>query len=139
MLTELGKQGDRQKRITGTDPVSSAITFARYADGAFGWNVTDPGPRSRLRLHPPPAGRGRGGGAVSTSGTYGPLLLVTDAGVLPAPLQDYLLDIQPGYTKDPVRGVYNHGWVIGDESAIAAAVQARMDTLLEIQPVDSGG
>ena len=71
-------------------------------------------------------------------GTYGPLLLLTDAGVLPAPLQDYLLDIQPGYDRDPVRGVYNHGWIVGDESAIAAAVQARIDTLLEIQPVDTG-
>ena len=58
--------------------------------------------------------------------------------MLPAPLQDYLLDIQPGYDPDPVRGVYNHGWIIGDESAIAAAVQARIDTLLEIQPVDTG-
>ena len=56
----------------------------------------------------------------------------------PQPLQDYLLDIQPGYDADPVRGVYNHGWIIGDESAIAAAVQARIDTLLEIQPVDTG-
>ena len=58
--------------------------------------------------------------------------------MLPVPLQDYLLDIQPGYDADPVRGVYNHGWIIGDESAIAAAVQARIDTLLEIQPVDTG-
>ena len=38
----------------------------------------------------------------------------------------------------PVRGVYNHGWIIGDESAISAAVQARIDTLLEIQPVETG-
>jgi hypothetical protein len=28
---------------------------------------------------------------------------------------------------------------MGDESAISADVQARIDTLLEIQPVDSGG
>ena len=66
--------------------------------------------------------------------------LLTDAGVLPEPLQNYLLDIQPGYDAqtDPVRAVYNHGWVIGDESALAAAVQARIDTLLEITEVDSG-
>jgi len=57
---------------------------------------------------------------------------------LPQAVQDYLLDIQPGFDKDPVRGVYNHGWIIGDESALAAAVQARIDTLLEIQPVDTG-
>ena len=59
------------------------------------------------------------------------------ANALPAPLQDYLLDIQPGYDADPVRGVYNHGWMIGDEAAISVDVQARIDTLLEIQPVDA--
>ena len=78
---------------------------------------------------------------LSAHGTYGPLLLIgDDAGALPEPLQNYLLDIQPGYdeTTDPVRGVYNHGWIIGDESALAAAVQARIDTLLEIQPVNTG-
>ena len=57
----------------------------------------------------------------------------------PQALQDYLLDIQPGYDKDPVRGVYNHGWLMGDEAAISADVQSRIDALLEIQPVDTGG
>jgi hypothetical protein len=125
------------KRIAGTDPVSTAIAFARFKDGDFGWYVVDPGhglvfastrrPQDAAAAAP-----------LSASGAYGPLLLLTDAGVLPAPLQDYLLDIQPGYDADPVRGVYNHGWIVGDESALAAAVQARIDTLLEIQPVDVG-
>ena len=38
----LGKLGT-VKRIAGTDPVTNAITFARYQDGAFGWYVVDPG------------------------------------------------------------------------------------------------
>ena len=50
---------------------------------------------------------------LSAAGTYGPLLLVTEADALPGRVQDYLLDIQPGYDDDPVRGVYNHGWLIG--------------------------
>jgi hypothetical protein len=122
-------------RIDGADPVASAIAFARDPDG---WNVRDPGhglvfastrrPQDAAAAAP-----------LSASGTYGPLLVLTDPGALPAPLQDYLLDIQPGYDPDPVRGVYNHGWVIGDEGALAGAVQARIDTLLEIQPVDTGG
>jgi hypothetical protein len=136
VLTQLEKYG-KTKRIAGTDPVSTAIAFARYSDSGFGWNVVDPGhglvfastrrPQDAAAAAP-----------LSGSGTYGPLLLLTDAGVLPEPLQNYLLDIQPGYTQDPVRGVYNHAWIVGDESAIAAAVQARIDTLLEIQPVDTG-
>ena len=73
--------------------------------------------------------------ALSGAGTYGPLLVVTEANALPRAVQDYLLDIQPGYDADPVRGVYNHGWIIGDESAISVDVQSRIDALLEIQPV----
>jgi hypothetical protein len=137
VLTQLGKLGT-VKRIAGADPVSSAIVFARYSDAGFGWNVVDPGHGLMFASTRRPQDAAAAS-ALSASGTFGPLLLLTDAGVLPQPLQDYLLDIQPGYDKDPVRGVYNHGWIIGDETALAAAVQARIDTLLEIQPVDTGG
>ena len=45
-------------------------------------------------------------------------------GEVPTALADYLGNIQPAYTAAPqfrpVRGVYNHGWLIGDESAISA-------------------
>jgi len=50
----------------------------------------------------------------------------------PLPTRDYLLDIQPGYRTDPVRGVYNHGWIVGDDKSISVAVQAEIDSLLEI-------
>ncbi len=133
VLEQLGKA----KRIAGADPVSTAITFARYSDAGFGWNVVDPG-HGLVFANARRPQDAAAAAALSGTGTYGPLLLLTDAGVLPQPLQDYLLDIQPGYTDDPVRGVYNHGWIIGDETAIAAGVQARIDTLLEIQPVDTG-
>ena len=76
------------------------------------------------------------GSPLSAACTYGPLLLLDRPRSLPRPLSGYLLDIQPGYRKDPVRGVYNHGWVIGDDQAVSIAVQARLDALLEIAPVD---
>jgi hypothetical protein len=137
VLKQLGKLG-KVKRIAASDPVTGAIAFARYHDATFGWGVADPGhglvfantryPQDAAAAAP-----------LSATGTYGPLLVLTDAGVLPAPLQNYLLDIQPGYDTDPVRGVYSHGWMIGDEASVSAAVQARIDTLLEIQPVDTKG
>ena len=135
---ELRKLGS-VKRISGPDPVTNAIAFARFTDGVVRLGRHRPGPRARVRVGAADAGRGRRARRCRASGTYGPLLLLPDAGELPQSLQDYLLDIQPGYDKDPVRGVYNHGWLMGDESAISADVQARIDTLLEIQPVDSGG
>ncbi len=137
VVEELGKLG-AVERVSGPDPVTNAIAFSRFADGGFGWGVTDPGhgfvfASTKRTLDAAAAG------PLSASGKYGPLLLLTEAQALPQALQDYLLDVQPGYDKDPVRGVYNHGWLMGDEAAISADVQSRIDTLLEIQPVDTGG
>jgi hypothetical protein len=127
----LGKLGS-VKRLAATDAVSTAITFARYRDGAFGWYVVDPGhglvfanarrPQDAAAAAP-----------LSAHGKYGPLLLIgDDAGALPEPLQNYLLDIQPGYRLDPVRGVYNHVWLLGDETAINLTTQGEVHRLAQI-------
>jgi hypothetical protein len=134
VLDQLDELGDA-RRIDGADPVANAIAFARFADGSFGWNVVDPGHGLVFASTQRPLDAAAAA-PLSASGTYGPLLLLTAGNALPVPLQDYLLDIQPGYDEDPVRGVYNHGWMIGDESAVSVDVQARIDSLLEIQPVD---
>jgi hypothetical protein len=75
---------------------------------------------------------------LSVSGSYGPLLVLAAADGLDGAVGQYLLDIQPGYTRDPVRGVYNHGWIVGDQRAISVATQARIDSLLEIKKAQSG-
>jgi hypothetical protein len=137
VLDQLGKLG-KVKRISGPDPVTNAIAFARYKDGTFGWAIIDPGHGLSFANSRRPQDAAAAA-PLSAAGTYGPLLLLSDAATLPEPLQNYLLDIQPGYDTDPRRGVYSHGWMIGDETAISAAVQARIDTLLEIQPVDTKG
>ncbi len=122
------------KRITGPDAATNAIAFARYSDGPFGWDIVDPGHGVVVAssTHPLDAAAAA---PLSASGTYGPLLLVDEAGKLPAPFVQFLLDIEPGYEKDPVRGVYNHAWLVGDRNTISLADQARIDTLLEIAPV----
>ncbi len=137
VLRQLDRLGTA-KRIAGPDPVTNAIAFARYADARFGWNVVDPG-HGLVFANVSRTLDAAAAAPLSGSGKYGPLLLVTEPGALPSALQEYLLDIQPGYEQDPVRGVYNHGWLMGDESAISADVQSRIDALLEIQPVDTGG
>ena len=137
VLEQLGELGEA-KRIAGDDPVTNAIEFARFSDGSFGWNVVDPGHGLVFLTTQRPLDAAAAA-PLSATGSYGPQLLVTAANAFPAPLQDFLLDIQPGYDKDPVRGVYNHGWLIGDDAAISVDVQARIDALLEIQAVDAGG
>jgi len=137
VLEQLGRLG-AVERVSGPDPVRHAIAVARYADGRFGWNLVDPG-HGLVFANAERTADAAAAAPLSASGTYGPLLLVSDAATLSGPLEGYLLDIQPGYDRDPVRGVYNHGWLLGDEDAISVDAQARIDELLEIQPVRAPG
>jgi hypothetical protein len=119
------------RRIAGRRPVENAIAFARYANATFGWGLRDPGHGMVFANTDRPLDAAAGA-ILSASGKYGPLLLLDDADELPRSLGSFLLDIQPGYRFDPVRGVYNHAWLMGDESAISVGVQARIDELAEI-------
>ena len=131
VVTALKKLGT-VKRLGADNPIDNAIAFARYTDPTFGWGVVDPGhglvfARSNRPLDAAAAS------PLSVSGSYGPLLLLATPTGLDGAVGQYLLDIQPGYTRDPVRGVYNHGWIVGDDRAISVATQARIDSLLEIK------
>ncbi len=126
----------RVTRITGLDPASSAIAFTRFSDGIFGWGVDQPGHGLVFASAHRPLDAAAAA-PLSASGTYGPLLLVEQAAALPSALSGFLLDIQPGYTRDPVDAVYNHGWLIGDADAISLAAQARIDSLLDVTPIDT--
>jgi hypothetical protein len=130
---------------TGAEPVENAIAVARFADGAFGWGIHEPGHglvfANLARPLDAPAAA-----PLSASGDFGPLLLLDDSSPaaqgsipgtsIPPALTSYLNDIKPAYSPQvpPVRGVYNHGWLIGDEQAISAITQAEIDTLLETSP-----
>jgi hypothetical protein len=123
-------------RISAPDPVRSAIAFARYRDGLDGWGIDDPG-HGLVFANASRTLDAAAAAPLSASGSYGPLLLIEDANVLSLPVAQFLLDIQPGYTRDPARGVYNRAWLMGDESAISLPVQSRIDSLLEIAPIQS--
>lgn len=128
----------RVKRMGAARPVENAIAFARYLDGSFGWGVVDPGHGLVFASTSRPLDAAAAA-PLSASGTYGPLLLVDHPRTLPARLEQYLLDVQPGYGRDPTRGVYNHAWIVGSEREISVATQSRIDSLLEIVPVNERG
>jgi hypothetical protein len=121
----------------GASEVENAIAVARFSDGAFGWGVREPGHGLVFANATRPLD-GPASALLSASGDYGPLLLLESSSVLPSALAHYLGDIQPAYGRSPqlqaVHGVYNHGWLIGDEHAISAVAQAEIDSLLEISP-----
>jgi hypothetical protein len=131
VVRQIGKIVDRVRRVSGEDPISSAIALARYGDGDFGWNVNDPGHGFVVASAEEPLDSAAAA-ALSASGTWGPLLLTDSAGSLPAALRGYLLDVKPGYTTDPTRAFYNHVWVIGDQEAIDVNEQAEIDELAEL-------
>jgi hypothetical protein len=137
VLAKLRKLGD-VKRIAGRTPVENAIAFARYTDGDFGWGLRDPGHGLVFANSDRPQDAAAGA-ALAASGKYGPLLLVDSSKRLAPALESYLLDIEPGYRFDPVRGVYNHAWLMGDESAISVDLQARIDQLMEIVHIKQPG
>jgi hypothetical protein len=124
------------KNSPALDAVRNSIAAARFIQGNFGWGVIDPGHGLVFARAGQPL-IAAAAAPLSASGTYGPLLLLDDADQIADVLEGYLLDIQPAYSTDPVRGLYNRGWVIGDRDAISLSAQARLDRLLEIGPVSS--
>jgi hypothetical protein len=116
---ELRKLGT-VKRLGAANPIDSAIAFARYTDPTFGWGVVDPGHGLVFARADRPLDAAAAS-PLSVSGSYGPLLLLAGPTGLDGAVGQYLLDIQPGYTRDPVRGVYNHGWIVGDDRIISVA------------------
>ena len=110
----------------------NAIAVARFTDGTFGWGVKEPGhglvfANASRPLDAPAAA------LLSATGDYGPLLLLDSAHArCPPPLTAYLSATSSPATRSPqfrpVRGVYNHGWLIGDEQRDLGATQAEIDS-----------
>jgi hypothetical protein len=68
---------------------------------------------------------------------FAPLLVSDQGDALPKPLVDYFLDVQPGFeNNDPSQGLYNRVWILGNEKAVSTSVQARIDELVQLVPVD---
>ena len=149
VVNQLGRYGT-VKRVGASDPSANSVAFAIYRDppcvtgqpcahvpGSFGWAMKSPGHGYVLINQDRPLDAAAAA-PLSASGTYGPELLVDSASTLPQQLENFFFDYAtPGYTQEgPTAAVYNHGWLIGDSSAISVAVQAKVDADLEPQPVN---
>jgi hypothetical protein len=147
VLSELSRFGP-VKRVGADDPAANSVAFTTYRDPAcptgqpcahiphsFGWAIRSPGHAYVLIPAADPL-EAAAASALSSSGGYGPQLLIEDPNTLPKPVLNYFLDYAtPGYTQEgPTAAVYNHGWLIGNRSAISLAVQAQVDSLLEVVP-----
>jgi hypothetical protein len=124
------------RRIQGPTPVQNAIAFARYDRGGFGWGVVVPGYNFTIANTSRPLDVAAAA-SLATRGVFAPLLLTDRADALPKPLASYLLSVQPGYEDDPGQAVYNRVWVLGDDTALSVAAQARLDQISELVPVQA--
>jgi hypothetical protein len=131
-----GVGGAKVKRISGDNPVATAIAFARFDEGKFGWHVTDPGHGFVLARSDAPQ-EAAAAAPLSASGTWGPLLLTDSADTLPSELRGYFLDVKPGYTSDPTRAFYNHVWIVGDAGQISVEQQAEVNEVAELAKIGS--
>ena len=122
------------ERIEGATPVESAIAFARYEKGDFGWGVVVPGYNFAVANLSRPLDAAAAA-PLATRGLFAPLLLTDDAAELPQPLEEYFLSVQPGYEDDPGQAVYNRAWILGDDEAVSVAQQAQIDRIMELVPV----
>jgi hypothetical protein len=150
VMGQLRKYGS-VKRVGGADPAANSVAFATYRDPAcpfgqpcahvpnsFGWAMRSPG-HGYVLLNASRPLDAAAAAALSGSGDYGPQLLVDNPSTLPGAVLNYFLDYAtPGFTQEgPTAAVYNHGWMIGDPSAISVGVQAEVDHLLEAVPQTS--
>jgi hypothetical protein len=150
VVKQLGKYGT-VNRVSGSDPAANSVAFATYRDpacrygqpcahvpGSFGWAIRSPG-HGYVLLNGSRPLDAAAAAALSGSGDYGPALLVDNPSSLPKSVLNFFLDYAtPGYTAEgPTAAVYNHGWVIGDQSAISVSVQAELDNLLQAVPQTS--
>jgi hypothetical protein len=134
-VSKIAPEGARAGAGEAVDPVTNAVAVSRFSDGSFGWGIREAG-HGLVFLNQARALDAPAAAPLSAHGDYGPLLLLADRASLPPALASYLSNIEPGYTAAvrPVREVYNHGWLIGDESAISALAQAEIDSVLEVAP-----
>ena len=138
-------------RVGRVGAAANSVAFAIYRNpacpfgkacaeiaGSFGWAIRSPGHGYTLVNASRPLDAAASA-ALSGSGDYGPQLLVQDPTTLPKPVLQYFLNYAtPGFSQgEQTAAVYNHGWVIGDASAISVPVQSELDTLLQAVPVSS--
>jgi hypothetical protein len=147
LLAQLRRYGN-VRRVGAPDPAANSVAFSTYRDppcafrqpcapvpGSFGWAMRSPG-HGYVLLNARRPLDAAASAPLSASGSYGPQLLIDNPSALPTSVLNFFLDYAtPGFTQQgPTAAVYNHGWVIGDQSAISVGVQAQMDNLLEAVP-----
>jgi putative cell wall-binding protein len=134
VMRDLRKLGKVQ-RIQGPTPVQNAIAFTRFGSHGFGWGISTPGQNFTVASTTRPADAAAS--AALATGVFAPLLLTDVAQALPPSLDGFFQDVQPGYQGNPNSGVFNHVWILGDDSTVSVGAQGRIDAITQLVPVEA--
>lgn len=133
------KQYGKTERISGEDPFTNTVAFAKYKDPktGFGWGITTPGHNISFVNSDSP-NLAIAAAPFSHLGKHAPLLW-TNKDSMPESVMSYVMSVQPKFEKSPTEGPYNHAWLTGTVSTISEAAQGEIDSMLEIVAKSSGG
>ncbi|MEC1261622.1 cell wall-binding repeat-containing protein [Bacillus swezeyi] len=126
------------KRISGNNPVTNSIAFAKFKDEStdFGWGITDPGHGLSFASTAAPE-LALAGAPFSHLGKHAPLLLLKN-GQADQNMYSFLAGIEPSFKNHPQDGPYNHGFILGTEDDISFQTQGILDDILEIKSSEGG-
>lgn len=141
VLQELSKLGHVQWIPSGETIYNQAVGFAGYKDVGrnfgwwidkktrdFGWGISEAG-HNLIFVNPDNIQMAVPAAILSHKGKHGPMVLLKRDEV-PEKLQNYLKLLKP-YKTTSNQQLYNHGWIIGNESTISKEVQWKIDSLLQ--------
>jgi len=126
-------------RISGNDPVTNAIAFAKYKDAktGFGWGITQPG-HGLVLVNVENISKSLPALPFAHRGKHAPLLL-TEKEKAPETLLTYLKELKPLFKKEPTEGPYNHMYIVGGSDWVSDEQQGDLDHLIEIEAANGKG
>ncbi|QOR66153.1 cell wall-binding repeat-containing protein [Cytobacillus suaedae] len=126
-------------RITGNDPITTSIEFAKFKDEktGFGWGLTEPGHGFSF-VSTENAEYAIAAAPFAHLGKHAPLIWLEN-GEISGDIHEFLGKLQPTFKDDPTTGPYNHGYLIGSGDAITMKEQGALDIMLEIIPENGNG
>ncbi|OKP94923.1 cell wall-binding repeat-containing protein [Paenibacillus sp. P46E] len=126
------------KRISGDNPYTNAIAFAKFKDEAngFGWGITTPGHNLSL-LTADSTMLAIAAAPLSHLGKHAPRVFIKKDG-MPDSLMNYTMELQPKFKDSPAGGPYNHAWLTGDTDTLSSGSQSEIDDMLEISSASGG-
>ncbi|MDP4552324.1 cell wall-binding repeat-containing protein [Alkalihalobacillus macyae] len=127
------------KRISGGDPVSTSVAFAKFKDErtGFGWGISKSG-RGISLISTANSDQAIPAAPFAHLGKHAPLLWL-DTGELTEELYQFLALIKPTFTDDPTTGPYNHAYLVGTVQEVSFQTQGIIDDKLEIVPESGHG